>query len=351
MSVELRHAPLAKSGGRWLIQACNPLGSGVAIVRRFPAAQARDALSAAELHGVLPIVLRRLRQFEAAGEDPVAGRSATVARAIADARQVLVGQTGMELMLRHQAALVMHAFDEAGIQAIIIKGPVFARRLYELPSLRSFSDIDILIPPRCRAAAAECMSTLGFRAVDPAYRGSIDYLEDVWVLDNNERIGVEVHCNLAHNPKLRRIASVSYEDVLAAGGGDPEDATALLFVAASHGALSHQFDRLQHVVDVTLAASGAAGPINTQRLRIVAQKSGVFRAVVAALVLAHRTFGCEACRTIAGELNPGLLDRVAANLLTPATVADARSASRSMRSWRRKAFRQLLRTRISRAVP
>lgn len=342
MTVTTRHPVLGRSGERWLIDACNPLNPSTFTPTDLPPALARDVLRAAELHGVLPIIFRRLRQIEASGTGGESSQFAALVEAIADARRTMVAQAGMEMMLRHQATLILQDFSTAGLRAIVVKGPTFARRLYPEPALRCFTDIDILIPADQRVAVGERMGQLGFRAVEREYRGPVDYFEDVWLLKDDERVSIEVHSNLAHNPKLRRFNSITYEDVIAAGGGDPEDATALLFIAATHGALSHQFDRLQHVIDVVLAATGAAGPIDPQRLRRVAKSSGALRAVISALVLASRTFDSDACLRLAKDMHPGLLDRMAAQLITPDAVATARSSARGQSSWRRKAFRQSL---------
>ena len=69
---------------------------------------------------------------------------------------------------------------------------------------------------------------------------------------------MEVQTNLIHSPNLGTGIRLRYADLLAAGGGDPENATALLLLAAVHGAAGHQFERLQPAVDVLQAARGAA---------------------------------------------------------------------------------------------
>ena len=343
MTVAMRHAILRRRERRWLIDACNPLNLGASALGDLPYAQARDVLHAAELHGVLPIVLRRVRQIETIGKRSDNGGYAALAEAIAVARRTMVAQAGMEMLLQHNAKLILQDLTNAGLKAIVVKGPTFARRLYAEPALRCFTDIDILIPADSRFVVSERMGRLGFRAVEREYRGTVDYFEDAWLLKDDERVSIEVHSNLAHNPKLRRFNSITFEDVMAAGAGDPEDATALLFIAAAHGALSHQFDRLQHVVDVALAAPGAAGPIDSQRLKSVANRSGVLRAVISALVLANRMFACDACLRLAEEMDPSLFDRMAARLVSPDSVVMARSAGRGRSSWRRKALRQTLR--------
>src|SRR4029079_9142903 len=107
-----------------------------------------------------------------------------------------------------------------------------------------------------------------------------------------------VHCDLVHNPRLRQSFSLKYEDVLAAGDGDPSNATALLLVAGAHGAIGHQFDRLQQVMDVLQCARGAAGPVDIDRLRTVSNRRGLTLAVVAAVALAGKTFADDRCASL-----------------------------------------------------
>src|SRR5690606_8757929 len=185
MSIDIRHKALKKSSRRWLINACNPWNMGDSAVEDVPAAEVRDLLFAAELHGVLPIVHKRFRQLFAQHSTSSNPAASALADAIRNARQILVGQAAFELMLRHQAERVMAEFRQIGLDAAVIKGPTFARRLYAEPSLRSFSDIDILIPVGSRAVVGGIMSKLGFKAVERDYRGSTDYFEDVWVLETN----------------------------------------------------------------------------------------------------------------------------------------------------------------------
>ena len=63
--------------------------------------------------------------------------------------------------------------------------------------------------------------------------------------------------------KSERIeAHAGHRRVMHAGNGDAENPTALLMVAAIHGAAGHQFERLQPAIDVLQAARGVAGPID-----------------------------------------------------------------------------------------
>jgi hypothetical protein len=262
--------------------------------------------------------------------------------AIRSAESLLLHQTGSQLLLVHHAEQILASVKGAGAEATIVKGPVFARRLYPTPALRMFTDVDVLIAPSDRDVVKGLMHGLGFVLAEEAYRGQEDYFEDKYVLAKNPHVLIEIHSNLVHNPRMRRSASVGLSDVTRAGNGDCEEATALLFVAAAHGAVSHQFDRLQHVLDIALAASGAAGPVDADRLRSVSEACGVLTPVYAALTLAARMFPHPALPLLASQLQPRISTRIAGRLVTPEVVLGARSEGRSRSSWRRKALRQLI---------
>jgi hypothetical protein len=347
MTIEHVHMPLSKVAADWLIAVANPFHAAAPAGMLPLPSEIASVLWAAELHGVLPVVLRALSPSNSRqGAAPFEGGGAELElarQAIANARTRQLHQTGFELLLRHHAEQTLTALRAAGIAAAILKGPVFARRLYAQPTLRTFTDIDILIPFEARAAVSEVLQRGPFRLQTHDYREGKDYCEDQWVLVENPRISIEIHTDLVHNPKLRRAASATLSDVLNAGNGDAEEATALLFVATVHGAVSHQFDRLQHLVDVALAASGAAGAVDAERLATASRASGVMTAVHGALVLAGAAFAAAQCLALARALRPSLLDRLASGLVTPQAVLDARSNRRSASSWRRKALRQALR--------
>ena len=344
MSLPDHHAALSLRARAWLLDAANPFASGP-----LPAPDPFEiaaVLHAAELHGVLRQAVRALAPAipvtEALPEDGHASAN-TAAGALALARAKLIRQAGFELLLRHHGDKVLAGLTAAGVPAAIVKGPVFARRLYKEPSLRTFTDIDIMIEPEARERAGEVMRVAGFKLHELAYRSGQDYLEDKWLLETDTGVSIEIHGDLVHNPRLRSKCSVMFSDVIKAGEGNSEDATAILLVAAAHAALSHQFDRLQHLADIALAASAAAGEIDAGRLARVAGRCGVKTAVHAALTLAGRAFGNQAALHLAAELRPSRLDAVAGRLISAQAVLEARSGKRSKRSWRRKALRQALR--------
>jgi hypothetical protein len=347
VSIPDRHVPLSNAAANWLLAVANPVKWNAPNAPWPPPSQIATILHAAALHGVLPAALRALK-----AASPLVGATLdggtrseleNAEQAVATATAQRIHQIGFELLLKHQGEKIVKASHAAGIPAAIVKGPVFARRLYAEPAMRSFTDIDILIPIEARSAASDVIRGLGFEYRTRDYRAGEDYFEDNWLLVEEPSVSVELHSNLVHNPRLRQTASITIDDVTAAGAGDLEDATAILFVAAAHGAISHQLDRLQHLVDVALAANGAAGEVVVERLARAARAGRVLTAVHAALVVTGRAFEDRRCLALAEALHPSALMRLASGLVTPRSVLAARSSRRGRLSWRRKALRQAIR--------
>ncbi len=345
MAIASTHKVLSAASKSWLISVANPFRNST----QLPSLGARetgDVLKAAELHGVLPIALRALLNGNAVRRHFLKGTAAEIADAekeIGVAQLLQLHQTGFEMLLTHHCDRILRALSDAGVRAANVKGPSFARRLYSTPALRAFTDIDILVVPADRKRANGIMADLGFQFLQPEYREGKDYLEDNWILRSNPRVSIELHSDLVHNPTLRRSSSVTYDDVCRAGDGDCEDATALLLVAAAHAAVSHQFDRLQHILDIALAASGCAGSVNVQRLINAANTSGVATGLHAGLSLAGRMFEHKPLIDLASSLAPTRLASFAGWIMTGDAVMAARGEARSASSWRRKILRQIIR--------
>ena len=346
MSILKPHVPLDRGGERLLVYVADPLRRSPALSWTPDIEQLGLILTAAEKHGVLPAAIRGLNELIQNARESGRADATTVdqaTEALEAARLKLAYQTGFRMMMSHHARQIMAAFASAGIAGAVVKGAAFAQRLYHEPSLRTFTDVDILISEQHRYKTGEVMRALGFELFEFEDRKGKDYHEQKWLLPPQNDIMIEVHSNLVHSPKLRGAMSVGYEDVLAAGDGDCSDATALLFVAAAHGSVGHQLDRLQHLVDVMQAARGAAGPIDAARLARVSQRCGLTFAIFGALELAGKTFGELGCFALAKHLKPSIIARLPGQLLSPALVVRGQSEARNRGSWRRNLFRQALR--------
>ena len=68
--------------------------------------------------------------------------------------------------LDRAATTAIAEFESKGIEALLLKGPVLARRLYTEGETRSYWDIDLLVQPQDLAAARETLNNLGYTKVD-----------------------------------------------------------------------------------------------------------------------------------------------------------------------------------------
>lgn len=338
-AVAVPHRALAPTARRWLVHLADPAGRAPRPTQPFPAGELGTIFEAAELHGVLPAVARAVRPL--LGQDARATKG-PVAAALLSARDKVIAQTASGMLLEYHRKRVSKAFRDASIRGTVVKGAVAAGRLYPDASLRTFTDIDVLLDACDRGAASEAMVKLGFTLAPFPDREGKDYHEDKWVLRREQDVLVEVHTDLVHNPKLNAVMSITYQDVHDAGRGNPAAATALLFVAAAHAAIGHQFDRLQQLVDIVQGVRGAAGPVEPALLRASAERSGVLGALVTAIELAGRTFSEPRCTELAQALDPALGRLWHRFLLTPELVLAAQSQDRARGSWRRNLYRQVL---------
>ncbi|NLF32002.1 MAG: nucleotidyltransferase family protein [Planctomycetes bacterium] len=285
-------------------------------------------LDRADRHSVLPAVLRNLRAMGLGGE------------ALTPGRRRLLERTALSLRLRGQLAEILPAMASEGVAPIILKGPTFADRLYGEPSLRPFTDLDLLVARDAWPAADRAMASLGYRPGHEAGRKHAGaYGEETYRRDASAG-AVELHWNLVNSPALRPGLSVTWEDL---GGGGELSPEALLTVAAVHGAASHQFDRLGLLWDVALAVRGAAGPVDAGALRSLLDRTGAARAMRMALHLADAVLGEQAARALAARLALGRPDPLERALLTPAVVLDTDGR---LAVARRLGFRQRLKRRL-----
>jgi hypothetical protein len=342
MSFRIGHKPLSAAGRDWLAAIADPRAARRPRRKALSSAEFEALLEAAAAHGVLPAAIRYFRASAPAAGTVIAEASAAqfAEAKLDELESKLIFLTGQNLLLAHHAARIMQALAAAKLPAAIIKGPVFARRLYPRPSDRNFTDIDIMAEPGALAAIGEVMQHLGFALANNGAGGH--QAEFKWLLIENPSVMVEVQTDLIHSERLARGVRFGYAELMEAGDGDPENPTALLMIAAIHGAAGHQFERLQPVVDVLQAARGAAGAIDLTRLQRSAAATGTTVALHAALDLAARLFDDDDVRAIADRLRPAPWRRMRQILLSPSVVLNAQSVAAGRDSWRRRALREII---------
>ena len=311
--------------GDWLIHCADPFGPQNAPPRRGLAPEeARELVAEADRHGVLPAVLRHFPPFQ---------RNAAFASAKAEALDRHRSKLAYALMLRAHGEALMAA--AAGLPVVMVKGPVFSRTLYPSPHMRSFTDIDLLVAPEAEPRLARVLEGQGFKLAE--YDRDPGRQEWKWLHRDNDALMIEAHTDLVHHPDLRAAMSIRYEHL----AGIAETPAGLLTVAVVHGAL-HRYELLRHVVDICQAARRVDTANEEERFEILVRQTGARLAAIAGLDLAYRLLGEPRCRELARALGLARHTALARWLLGRSAISTTMSSARYLHSWRRQAFRELL---------
>lgn len=318
----LATTPARRAIADWLVHCADPLGPRGAPPRRpLSPAEAAELVEQAAAHSVLASVLEHFPPFEG---DP------TYAAAKTDAQSRHRLAVSYSLMLRHHADLMTEAMGD--LPAVIVKGPVFAKLLYPKPSLRPFTDIDFLAHPSAVPRIAKVLAQHGFRLAAQSPE------QWTWLSRSNEALMIEVQTDLVHAPGLRRALTLTYDDIADAATA----AAGLLLVACVHGAMGAHFDKLRYAVDICQAARLITNPDDERQFEQLVAQTGTRLAAKTGLALAARLFDEPRCREIATALGPQHHAGLARRLITPTVVTSSTTPARALHSWRRSAFRALL---------
>ena len=325
-----------------LLALADPRGPAETAGPAPSAAKLRWLLELADRHGVLAIVMENFKQL-AARQNGQSQSYQPEPAAWNWALEKMRLRTGLSLALRLQARELTAKMRAAGLPVVVLKGSDFADRLYAHPSLRPFTDVDLLIPEKVLAETRRVFDELGYQPVTVPMKHQTGYGEESWRRAGRAGGTVEIHWNLVNSPSLRRGVSVTYEDLqLETHRGDVRpSAAATLLIAAVHGVASHGVDRLQLLGDLVQAVRGAAGLVDETWLVQAVSKTGAARAVATALALAHKVYGEPACRNLMRRLGIERKAWPGALLLTRGVVLRAHAKRDSFR-------RQLLREFLKR---
>jgi hypothetical protein len=127
------------------------------------------------------------------------------------------------LALDAATAQVVTAFQELDLPCMLLKGPAMAARLYaEDVSQRSYTDIDLLVPPRFFAAASEVLESMGYERGMPSSPpgvGPASY-EQMWLDPDNPGVVVDLHRGFHGVRRKKRFWELmgAHADTLVVGG-------------------------------------------------------------------------------------------------------------------------------------
>lgn len=158
--------------------------------------------------------------------------------------------------LRNTLQNVLTGLHENAVQPIALKGPVLAERLYEDPSARRSTDLDLLVSPADIEHAISALDRLGYQAESGASAGYHQRFHHHWVLSHPQRPQLELHFRLYVNfgvhieasDFLARAYSYQTRDGANCYVLSPEDE---FFYLSLHAA-GHSFARLAWLHDLKL---------------------------------------------------------------------------------------------------
>lgn len=330
MTVERSDPPQATPEPRWADERSWDLDGTLAYLAdpEKPGLDVEDAalrhglLELARAHGVDTIVQRKLGgDYAAAGDQEMLYR---------------IGQAMLLNRLRHE---IEGAFAASAVPASVVKGPVFAGKLYRVQGDRLYTDIDVMVGQDAIGRANAVMKELGYVRGDggDGIRGNMEYK---FGHPQHRNVLIELHGDMVHYPLLRRRAPFGRRELLRAGDGDSEAPAALLATAIVHATLGHKFERLSMLVDVLQAARHLpqadyrrfADTLSAMRLALECAVS---------LGVAARIFGDPAATELSKLFHGGVKGHAGTLLVTRRAVIGAQEKPAHASWLRRKSFRMI----------
>jgi len=336
---------LAPADEKLLLTFADPEAS-VAIGNGLAAKTLLALLANAEFHGVLPIMLRKLREIG----DARLPQDAALQRKLSELRDEATMATGQSMLLQYHGDRIMKALAAKGVPARIVKGPVFARKLYRQTADRPFTDIDILVDPASIEAANRTIGECGFELGSDEAE-SHELQEFKWLEKENSSLLIELHGNLVHDTGMRRRLSLGFRELQTIDNGETDTPASLLTIAIVHAAGGHKFHRLQLCVDVLQGVRALKTPEEEARLLEAARMTGIELELATVLNVTGRLFGAPRAIELANRIKPDLSIRLAKWLITGNMLLRVNSREKLRSRLSRDAFRWVQRLARPRPYP
>lgn len=256
-------------------------------------------LELAEGHGVLGIVAVRLEELNYVGVP-------------ADVREKLQtrlrAQYLFTLSMTAELFRLLEDFARAGVETLLVKGPLISLLAYGDPAVRSYVDLDLIVRHRDILTATQHMIALGFDADVPerAIQAGKVPGEYLFKRPGTQRL-VELHTErtFRYYPQPMRVEDLYARQRRVPLDGRDVPALSLedeLLLNCIHGA-KHFWERLIWVADVT-ALAARHPEMDWQKVRQAAKDVGAERMLRVGLQLGVSVFGVQPPQEMAAELTP-----------------------------------------------
>ncbi|MGC2851512.1 MAG: nucleotidyltransferase family protein [Candidatus Acidiferrum sp.] len=238
----------------------------------IPGLNWQSLVDLAEIHGVPGVLVRRLGELGFAGV-PSETRDKLQSRIRTQHMSTLGMTAELFRMLRE--------FSQAGIDTVLVKGPVTSLLAYGDPAIRNYADLDLLVRQRDIRRATECMLRVGFEAEVPESAMHANKIPGEYIFQRpGTHCMVELHTEntFRYYPRQMRIEELFGRKRMLILDGRDVPALALedeLVLNCIHGA-KHFWERLMWVSDVS-AIVKRHPEINWEKARQAAQEVGAAR--------------------------------------------------------------------------
>jgi hypothetical protein len=213
---------------------------------------------------------------------------------------------------------IVAAFGRAGIETILLKGPLLAADYYSDPALRPFTDLDLLVRRRDRERAIAVLIALGYTHGSPgrSYAYELEHAPAAYfVAPGGSRLPVDLHWECVAHPGGSRATQLAAEEIwsravssrswgAAARTLAPED---LLIYLAAHFAIHHSLAGALWQLDLALVLERHGATLDWDALVGRARRWGAAGAVYFALRTVGDALGVTAPTPALNRLRPGNL--------------------------------------------
>lgn len=286
------------------------------------------------LNGGVPALTRRIASFSlpGSGSDPPmhvpdewwtgflgdlnAQRLTGIALAAVQAEAVELSPPQLSALTnRHWAAMshalkleqlllaLTEAFEAAGIEMVVLKGPAMAHTRYADPSWRPFGDLDVLVRSRDWRRVGALLAECGFASKSPEPRpGFRERFGHTWVHTHESGLELDLHRTLVAGPfglwpDPDELFDHTSSFTLAGRALRRLDDQAIFLHACIHAALGHRPPLLLPLRDVL---ESAAAPPDWTGVKDLAEPWRLRAVIRFALDSASRTLAIELPTEVAG---------------------------------------------------
>ncbi len=254
-------------------------------------------LELAAEHGVLGIVAARLLAHNYDGV-PATVREGLQTR--------LRAQHLFTLSMAAELFRLLEEFERAGIQALLVKGPLISVLAYGDPAIRSYVDLDLIVRHRDILSVTQHMIALGFAAKIPESAILAGKVPGEYVFRRpNTQCVIELHTErtLRYYPRFMPIEDLYARQVRVPIDGRDVPVLSLedeLVSNCIHGA-KHFWERLIWIADIT-AMCARHPELDWSRARQAARDAGAERMLRVGVQLGASVFGVQPPLEMAREL-------------------------------------------------